>query len=191
PSVCTGIRDQPPGAGNAPRRAESDALFAGPRGGRRLAAPRYGALLVKVLPRELGLEDRSVARWSFDRRGHELVDAYQFPHDDHAEPLCEADREAPAGPSLAPRLHDGARQRHDTAGHPREPPAELALRGVLRGARLWRDRDRRREDQPEPGSSSDRDHRSPVRENVHFSLLSDRPAGGASVSESSHAAGDC
>src|SRR5438876_5863 len=111
---CSGSGHPPPraaGAGSTGPRPPSGVALAPLRGHRGLRAAA-----LEVAPRELGAEDRLVARRERKGRRHELPHAHQGARDDHAETLGEAERDtlavaarAALGDDVARHLEDGGR----------------------------------------------------------------------------------
>src|SRR2546427_5816447 len=100
------------------------------------------AAALEVAPRELGAEDRLVARRERKGRRHELPHAHQGARDDHAETLGEAERDTLAIAARAALGDDVARHLEDGGRHAGEPARELAGRRLRPGGRGQEKRER-------------------------------------------------
>src|SRR3989475_11056929 len=100
------------------------------------------AAALEVAPRELGAEDRLVARRERKGRRHELPHAHQGARDDHAETLGEAERDTLAVAARAALGDDVARHLEDGGRHAGEPAPELARCRLRPGGRGEEKRER-------------------------------------------------
>src|SRR5687767_9999050 len=105
----------------------------------RATRPAAVTVFREVAPRVLGMDHRREARRNLERARYEFVDAHELAHDDHAEALHQAERDAPAEAALLRhRVHVSGHL--EEAGDHRGEPAPGLVHGGLR-ARETREKD--------------------------------------------------